>query len=75
MKHRLDRDTAQARFDEGIEILMRAWTGETFSYSGKAWAYEEISCRPQPCRNPIHRSTTARRHPTARRWLPGAVGI
>ena len=52
MKHRLDRDTAQARFDEGIEILMRAWTGETFSYSGKAWAYEEISCRPQPLQKP-----------------------
>jgi alkanesulfonate monooxygenase SsuD/methylene tetrahydromethanopterin reductase-like flavin-dependent oxidoreductase (luciferase family) len=52
MKHRLDRDTAQARFEEGIDILMRAWTGETFSYSGKAWGYEEISCRPQPLQKP-----------------------
>ncbi len=52
MKHRLDRDTAQARFEEGIEILMRAWTGETFSYNGKAWGYEEISCRPQPLQKP-----------------------
>ena len=52
MKHRLDRDTAQARFEEGIEILLRAWTGETFSYSGKAWGYEEISCRPQPLQKP-----------------------
>jgi alkanesulfonate monooxygenase SsuD/methylene tetrahydromethanopterin reductase-like flavin-dependent oxidoreductase (luciferase family) len=52
VKHRLDRDTAQARFEEGIEILMRAWTGETFSYSGKAWAYDEISCRPQPLQKP-----------------------
>jgi alkanesulfonate monooxygenase SsuD/methylene tetrahydromethanopterin reductase-like flavin-dependent oxidoreductase (luciferase family) len=52
MKHRLDRDTAQARFEEGIEILMRAWSGETFSYSGKAWGYEEISCRPQPLQKP-----------------------
>ena len=52
MKHRLDRDTAQARFEEGIEILTRAWTGETFSYSGKAWGYEEISCRPLPLQKP-----------------------
>ena len=52
MKHRLDRDTAQARFEEGIEILMRSWTGETFSYSGKAWGYEEISCRPLPLQKP-----------------------
>ncbi|MGZ8466161.1 MAG: LLM class flavin-dependent oxidoreductase [Candidatus Binatia bacterium] len=52
MKHRLDRETAQARFEEGIEILLRAWTGETFSYTGKAWGYEEISCRPQPLQKP-----------------------
>ena len=52
MKHRLDRETAQARFEEGIEILLRAWSGETFSYSGKAWGYEEISCRPQPLQKP-----------------------
>lgn len=52
MKHRLDRDTAQARFEEGIEILLRAWTGETFSYTGKAWGYEEISCRPLPLQKP-----------------------
>ena len=52
MKHRLDRETAEARFEEGIEILLRAWTGETFSYSGKAWGYDQISCRPQPLQKP-----------------------
>jgi alkanesulfonate monooxygenase SsuD/methylene tetrahydromethanopterin reductase-like flavin-dependent oxidoreductase (luciferase family) len=52
MKHRLDRETAQARFEEGIEILLRAWSGATFSFSGKAWAYDEISCRPQPLQKP-----------------------
>ena len=52
MKHRLDRETAQARFDEGIEILMRAWSGETFDYKGKAWSYQEISCRPHLLQRP-----------------------
>jgi alkanesulfonate monooxygenase SsuD/methylene tetrahydromethanopterin reductase-like flavin-dependent oxidoreductase (luciferase family) len=52
IKHRLDRETAQARFEEGIEILERAWTGETFTYSGKAWSYQDISCRPQPLQKP-----------------------
>jgi len=52
LKHRLDRETAQARFEEGIEILLRAWSGATFSFSGKAWAYDEISCRPQPLQKP-----------------------
>ena len=31
---------------------MRAWTGDTFSYSGKAWGYEDIICRPQPLQKP-----------------------
>ncbi|HEY5543478.1 MAG TPA: LLM class flavin-dependent oxidoreductase [Candidatus Binatia bacterium] len=52
LKHGLDRDTAQARFEEGIEILMRSWTGETFTYSGKAWSYIDIICRPQPLQKP-----------------------
>jgi alkanesulfonate monooxygenase SsuD/methylene tetrahydromethanopterin reductase-like flavin-dependent oxidoreductase (luciferase family) len=52
LKHGLDRDTAQARFEEGIEILLRSWTGETFTYSGKAWSYIDIICRPQPLQKP-----------------------
>jgi alkanesulfonate monooxygenase SsuD/methylene tetrahydromethanopterin reductase-like flavin-dependent oxidoreductase (luciferase family) len=52
LKHGLDRDTAQARFEEGIEILHRAWTEDVFTYSGKAWNYKDISCRPRPLQKP-----------------------
>jgi alkanesulfonate monooxygenase SsuD/methylene tetrahydromethanopterin reductase-like flavin-dependent oxidoreductase (luciferase family) len=52
LKHGLDRDTAQARFEEGAEILLRAWTEDTFSYSGAAWNYVDISCRPRPLQRP-----------------------
>jgi alkanesulfonate monooxygenase SsuD/methylene tetrahydromethanopterin reductase-like flavin-dependent oxidoreductase (luciferase family) len=52
LKHGLDRDTAQARFEEGIEILLRAWTGDTFNYAGKAWNYVDITCRPRPLQRP-----------------------
>ena len=52
LKHGLDRDTAQARFEEGIEILLRAWSENTFTYSGKAWNYVDISCRPRPLQRP-----------------------
>jgi alkanesulfonate monooxygenase SsuD/methylene tetrahydromethanopterin reductase-like flavin-dependent oxidoreductase (luciferase family) len=52
LKHGLDRDTAQARFEEGIEILHRAWTEDVFTYSGKAWNYVDISCRPRPLQKP-----------------------
>ncbi|MCE3241199.1 MAG: Luciferase-like monooxygenase [Deltaproteobacteria bacterium] len=52
LKHGLDRDTAQARFEEGIEIMMRSWTEQTFSYNGKAWNYVDIVCRPRPLQRP-----------------------
>jgi alkanesulfonate monooxygenase SsuD/methylene tetrahydromethanopterin reductase-like flavin-dependent oxidoreductase (luciferase family) len=52
LKHGLDRDTAQARFEEGIDILLRAWTEDTFTYSGTAWNYVDISCRPRPLQRP-----------------------
>jgi alkanesulfonate monooxygenase SsuD/methylene tetrahydromethanopterin reductase-like flavin-dependent oxidoreductase (luciferase family) len=52
LKHGLDRDTAQARFEEGIEILMRAWTEDTFNFTGKAWNYVDITCRPRPLQKP-----------------------
>ncbi|HZT09094.1 MAG TPA: LLM class flavin-dependent oxidoreductase [Chloroflexota bacterium] len=52
IKHGLDRDTAQARFEEGIAILQRAWTEETFSHEGTAWRYTDISCRPRPIQEP-----------------------
>ena len=52
LKHGLDRDTAQARFEEGVEILQRAWREDTFTYSGKAWNYVDITCRPKPLQRP-----------------------
>ncbi len=52
IKHGLDVDTARARFSEGVDILMKAWTGETFSHDGATWTYKEISCRPQPVQRP-----------------------
>jgi alkanesulfonate monooxygenase SsuD/methylene tetrahydromethanopterin reductase-like flavin-dependent oxidoreductase (luciferase family) len=52
LKHGLDRDTAQARFEEGAEILRRAWTEDSFSHAGTAWNYVDISCRPRPLQRP-----------------------
>ncbi len=52
LKHGLDRDTAQSRFEEGLEILNLAWTKDTFNYSGKAWNYVDIICRPRPLQRP-----------------------
>jgi alkanesulfonate monooxygenase SsuD/methylene tetrahydromethanopterin reductase-like flavin-dependent oxidoreductase (luciferase family) len=52
IKHGLDVDTARARFSEGVEVLLKAWTGGTFSHDGPTWTYRDISCRPQPIQSP-----------------------
>jgi len=67
LKHGLDRDTAQARFEEGIELLRRAWTEDSFTYSGKAWSYVDITCRPRPLQKPhppIYYGATSPESPT-----------
>ncbi len=52
VKHGFGMDVARARYEEGIEVLLRAWTGETFSHQGTAWTYEDICCRPTPIQQP-----------------------
>jgi alkanesulfonate monooxygenase SsuD/methylene tetrahydromethanopterin reductase-like flavin-dependent oxidoreductase (luciferase family) len=51
VKHGFDMDHARARYDEGIELLVKAWTGETFSHEG-VWTYADISCKPTPLQKP-----------------------
>jgi alkanesulfonate monooxygenase SsuD/methylene tetrahydromethanopterin reductase-like flavin-dependent oxidoreductase (luciferase family) len=42
-------EEAQARFDEALEIIVKAWTlRERFSYEGRFWSYKNIVVEPQP---------------------------
>jgi alkanesulfonate monooxygenase SsuD/methylene tetrahydromethanopterin reductase-like flavin-dependent oxidoreductase (luciferase family) len=52
IKHGIDLDTARARFEEGVKILVRAWTEDTFTHKGSGWNYMDISCRPRPVQRP-----------------------
>jgi alkanesulfonate monooxygenase SsuD/methylene tetrahydromethanopterin reductase-like flavin-dependent oxidoreductase (luciferase family) len=52
VKHGFDMDVARARYEEGVEVILRAWTGETFSHQGAAWTYADISCKPTPIQKP-----------------------
>lgn len=59
----VDMDEAGARFDECLEVLVRAWTSdEPFSHSGKYWSFDEVVVEPP---------TTQRPHPPI--WM-GAGG-
>jgi len=50
---------ARARFEESYEIIMKAWTQESFSHEGKFWKYKDISLWPKPYQQP---------HPPI--WIP-----
>ena len=47
-----DRDDAQARFDEALEVLRLAWTAPRFSHQGRFWTYHDVSPRPSPIQQP-----------------------
>ena len=44
---------AEARFDEAVEVMTRAWaTRERFSHHGRFWRFEDIVVEPPPAQKP-----------------------
>ena len=51
---------SQARYEEALEIIQRAWTQEHISYDGQFWQIPELSLSPKPLQKPhppIYRGT------------------
>ena len=57
--YRVPLADSRARFEEAWEIIYRAWTEESFSYTGKFWSYENVAIWPRPVQQP---------HPPV--WVP-----
>jgi alkanesulfonate monooxygenase SsuD/methylene tetrahydromethanopterin reductase-like flavin-dependent oxidoreductase (luciferase family) len=46
-------DEAEARFEEAIEVMTRAWTTrQRFSHRGRFWHFEDIVVEPPPAQRP-----------------------
>ena len=45
-------EDGQARMEEALDIILRAWSGERFRYQGKFWRFEEITLYPKPAQQP-----------------------
>jgi alkanesulfonate monooxygenase SsuD/methylene tetrahydromethanopterin reductase-like flavin-dependent oxidoreductase (luciferase family) len=43
---------SRARFEEAWEIIRRAWTEESFSFTGQFWSYENVAIWPRPVQQP-----------------------
>jgi alkanesulfonate monooxygenase SsuD/methylene tetrahydromethanopterin reductase-like flavin-dependent oxidoreductase (luciferase family) len=49
----VDRVEADARFEEALEVLLRAWTSRLrFSHQGHAWRFDDIVVEPPPVQSP-----------------------
>jgi alkanesulfonate monooxygenase SsuD/methylene tetrahydromethanopterin reductase-like flavin-dependent oxidoreductase (luciferase family) len=40
------------RFEEGLEVMKRAWTQESFSFHGQAFHYDKVRLTPKPVQQP-----------------------
>ena len=50
---RMSMEDADARFDECLEVLLKAWTAdEPFSHRGKYWEFDDIVVEPPPAQKP-----------------------
>jgi alkanesulfonate monooxygenase SsuD/methylene tetrahydromethanopterin reductase-like flavin-dependent oxidoreductase (luciferase family) len=46
-------EEAEARFDEALSLMLRAWLARTrFSHQGKYWKFEDIVVEPPPAQRP-----------------------
>jgi alkanesulfonate monooxygenase SsuD/methylene tetrahydromethanopterin reductase-like flavin-dependent oxidoreductase (luciferase family) len=43
---------SRERFVEALEVIVRAWTSERFSYEGKFHSYHDVSLAPRPFQKP-----------------------
>jgi luciferase family oxidoreductase group 1 len=48
----VDAEDKRARFDEALEILLRAWTGERFSHAGRYHQVQDVRLNVTPVQTP-----------------------
>src|SRR5277367_5854149 len=45
-------EESRPRYDEGIEIMIRAWTEDKFSFDGKCFKFKDLTVVPKPLQKP-----------------------
>ncbi len=52
----IDPAESRERFNEGLEMLLGAFTQDNFSYEGKYWPCNDVTLFPKPVQHPTRRS-------------------
>ena len=50
--YNINQEESRERFEEALEVILKAWTQDTFSYQGKYFQTEELSVVPKPLQKP-----------------------
>lgn len=50
--HGIDPESKRERFDEALEVVLRAWRGERFSYEGKYHRVRDVALNVRPVQRP-----------------------
>ena len=50
--YNVNQEESRERFEEALEVILKAWTQDTFSYQGKYFQAEELSVVPKPLQKP-----------------------
>ena len=45
-------EESRGRFDESLEIILKAWANETFSFDGEYYKFEDVTVTPKPFQKP-----------------------
>lgn len=64
----IDRDESRARFEEGLDVIAQAWSGDRVSHEGQFWHIEDIGVFPRPAQQPMPRMWIAANSPESGRW-------
>jgi alkanesulfonate monooxygenase SsuD/methylene tetrahydromethanopterin reductase-like flavin-dependent oxidoreductase (luciferase family) len=48
----VDLAESRGRFDEAVEVLLRAWTEDNFSFQGKYFRFKDLTVVPKPLQRP-----------------------
>lgn len=50
--HGVRLDDSRTRLEEGVEVMLQAWTGERVNFSGQHWQFANIPVYPRPRSKP-----------------------
>ncbi|HVA25661.1 MAG TPA: LLM class flavin-dependent oxidoreductase [Chloroflexota bacterium] len=66
--YEIDREESRARFEEGMEVIAKAWSSDRVSHHGRFWHFEDVGVYPRPAQQPMPNIWVAANSPESGTW-------